>query len=107
MSNVHVLYAGNDTVLQLSELQDEVSGSFLDGADVSVTVADEQGNPVGGATWPMSLVHVAGSKGIYRTTLPYTLDLQPGRRYSAYAVAHAGPGLHAEWQIECVARTRN
>lgn len=107
MSNVHVLYAGNDTVLQLEGLQDEVSGNYLDGANVLVTVSDDQGNPVGGAAWPVSLAIVPESKGIYRVTLPFTLDLQPGKRYIADVTADAGPGLHAEWQLDCVARSRN
>lgn len=106
MSNIHILYVGTDTVLQLDSLQNEIGGTFLANATVVVTLADDQGNEVAGATWPQSMVHVAGSKGVYRTTLPFSLGLVADRRYVAQVVADAGPGLHAEWKMECIARDR-
>lgn len=107
MSNVQILYVGNDMVLELDGLKDDVSGNAANNADVSVTLFDEQGAPVEGGTWPQSLVHVSGGNGLYRTTLPYTLTLTQGRRYTATVVADAGPGLHAEWEMEVMARHRN
>lgn len=107
MSNIHALYVDNDMVLQIDDLKDEITGAAATTAAVSVTLSDEQGNEVLGAQWPLSLVHVAGSNGTYRTTLPYTLEVTPGARYVATVVADAGPGLHAEWEVEVVARVRN
>jgi hypothetical protein len=107
MSTIHVLYLGNDTVLQLDALQNDVSGEYLDHAEVLVTLTDDQGNEISGAAWPKSMVHVAGTRGMYRVTLPYSLDLVTGRRYTALLAVDAGPGLHAEWELECVARSRN
>lgn len=106
MSTVHILYAGNDTILQLDGLQADAAGAFLSNAQVLVTLSDDQGNPVNGAAWPVSMVYLTGSRGLYRVTLPFTLDLQPGRRYVADITADAGPGLHAEWTLDCVARAR-
>lgn len=107
MSNVHILYVGNDTVLQMENLQDDIGGTFVGRADVQATLVDDQGNEVAGAIWPLSLVYLEGSKGMYRLTLPYTLALTPNRRYVVQVVADAGPGLHAEWAMECVAKARN
>lgn len=107
MSNINVLFVDNDNVLEIQGLKDEVGAAFLAAAAVSVTLSDEQGLAVQGADWPLSLAYVDGSRGEYRATLPYTLDLTANRRYTALIVADAGPGRHAEWSLGCVAKTRS
>lgn len=106
MSNVHILYIDNDNVFQVEDVQDEVGGDYLTNAAVAVTVSDAQGNAVGGAGWPLSLVYVPASRGVYRATLPYTMDLQLNQRYSMLVTVDGGPGLHAEWTLDCIARAR-
>lgn len=106
MSNVSVIYTGNDTVLEVANLINGLTGEPLNGADVSVTLLDADDAEVEGETWPRSLIYVADSRGVYRYTLPYTLSLVLGGRYTATVVADAGPGLRARWSMECVARAR-
>lgn len=106
MSNVHILYADNDTVLEVDRLRNGLSGEFLNTADVSVTLLEDDGTPVDGVSWPLSLAYVSGTEGLYRVTIPYTLGLVPNRRYLAELVADDGPGLHSQWEVECVARKR-
>lgn len=106
MSNITVIFTGNDTVLEVAKLQNGQTGEALNTADVSVTLLDAAGQPVDGVSWPLSLLHVAGSAGLYRVTLPYTLPLQPNARYTAAIAINGGPGLYASWELECVARER-
>ena len=107
MSNIHILYTDNDTVLEVDSLRNDVTGDFMNGADVSVTLLDSTGSQVAGDTWPKSLIYVVGSRGVYRVTLGYALSLTANGRYTAQIVADAGPGLRASWNMDCVARARN
>jgi hypothetical protein len=107
MSNIAILYVGNDSVLEVAALKNELTGADLNAAAVTVQLKDSTGVDVAGETWPKNMAYVAGSKGIYRATLPYTLALAAGGRYVATIVADAGAGLRAEWFVECQARMRN
>lgn len=106
MSNLQTLYIGNDSLLDVASLRNEANGDYLDAASVSVQLFDQDQVPVAGADWPMALAYVAGSRGLYRVTLPYSLSLSDGARYTARIVADAGPGLRAQWDMACVARAR-
>jgi hypothetical protein len=106
MSNVQILYIGNDTVLELESLRNELTGAYLNDATVTVTLEDTDGVDVAGDTWPVTMAHVASSDGLYRATLKYTLSLVEGRKYRAQITADAGAGLRAAWQVDCVARKR-
>lgn len=106
MSNVNIVYTGNDTVLEVKGLKNEVTGAFLNSATVTATLVDDDGNQVAGETWPKTLEYVADSDGIYRATLPYTLSLAAGGRYEANISVNAGAGLRASWSLPVVARSR-
>jgi hypothetical protein len=106
MSNVSILFVGNDTVLEVRELKGEVVGDFLNAATVTATLVDAAGAQVAGETWPKTLTYVTGSDGIYRATLPYTLSLTAGGRYTANISVNAGAGLRAAFSLPCVARAR-
>ena len=106
MSNVNILYTGNDTVLEVSGLKNEVSGAFLNSAAVTATLVDADGDQVAGETWPKTLVYVESSDGTYRATLPYTMALAAGGRYVAQISVNAGSGLRASFALPCVARGR-
>lgn len=106
MSNVTILYIGNDTILELERLKNDLTGAYLNSAAVAVTLLQDGGAPVGGETWPKTLAYVAGSKGVYRATLPATLVLTPNQRVTAQVTANAGVGLQGQWTLDCVARSR-
>lgn len=106
MSNVNILYTGNDTVLEVKGLKNEVDGTFLNAASVAATLVDAEGDEVAGETWPKALSYVSGSDGIYRATLPYTLSLVAGGRYVAQVSINGGSGLRASFSLPCVARGR-
>jgi hypothetical protein len=106
MSNIHVLHVGNDAILEVQNLKNELSGASLNAATVTVTLVDADGEQVTGDTWPKTMAYVAGSNGTYRCTLVYGLGLVDGERYTAQITANAGAGLRAVWDMECVARPR-
>lgn len=106
MSTIQTLLIGNDTIFEISRLKDDVAGAFVNDAVVTVTLVDADGAAVAGDTWPKSMAYVAGSSGIYRATLPYTLELAENGRYDAEVAVNAGEGLRAAWTVECVARKR-
>lgn len=106
MSNPYTLYMGSDTILELAGLKNELNGADLNAATVTVTLRDADGQEVGGETWPKALTYVAGSKGVYRATLPHTLALVANARYTGVVTADGGAGLRARWDIECIARLR-
>lgn len=107
MSNVTVLFVGNDTVLEVKGLKNEVTGAFLNAATVTATLVDAQGSEVGGQSWPVTLAYVTDSDGIYRGTLSYAMSLTATSRYTAQVTADGGAGLRASWDVPCTARTRD
>lgn len=106
MSNIQTLYVGNDTILEVGSLKNELTGAFLNSAAVTVTVTDMSGVEVSGDTWPKTMAYLTGSDGVYRATLLHGLALVAGTRYQAEVAADAGTGLYASWTIDCVARDR-
>lgn len=106
MSTAATLYVGNDSVVEVALLKNELTALELDAATVTVRLRDIEGQDVSGQVWPLTMLYVPASVGTYRATLPYTLPLVPNKRYVATIVADAGPGLRAEWDMQCVALSR-
>ncbi len=106
MSQVHHLFIGTTNALELDELQNEVTGEYINNAGVTVTLRDANDAEVAGATWPMAMSYVADSDGLYRAFLPDTLSLLPDARYTADIVATAGASLVGKWVLDVVAKTR-
>lgn len=107
MSNITTIYVDNDSVLEVIGLRNEQTGADINSATVTAHLRTTNGADVDGETWPKAMEYIDGSDGIYRVTLPYTLELAAGGRYVATIVADAGAGLRAEWLVECVARNRS
>lgn len=106
MSTITVLYVGNDNILEVCHVRNELTGDFINDATVEVSLFDVAGEEVAGGTWPKSLVYVTDSKGVYRTMLPAVLTLLPNARYVAEVEATAA-GTVGKWTLNCVARVRD
>lgn len=104
--DVQTLYVGNDMLLEVSGLRDDVTGDYLNAATVTVTLKDSAGVNVTGETWPLALAYVTSSNGVYRATLKDTLSLTANARYVATVIADGGEGKRAQWELDVVARTR-
>lgn len=107
MSNIHIILDNNDSVIEVFDLKNELTGAFLNAAAVTVTLKDSAGVDVVGDTWPKTMTYETASNGMYRATLAYNLATTAGSRYTAVVIADAGAGLRAEWNLECVCRVRN
>lgn len=107
MSNeAQILFFGNDNLIELRGLKNEVAGTYLNAATVTVTLKDSDGDNVAGASWPMTMSYVASSNGIYRATLPSTLSVVEDGRYTAVVAVNGGAGLVARWDLPCLCRDR-
>jgi hypothetical protein len=102
-----IIYYQNDTVLEVRDLRNGVTGDYLDQAALSVTVYDSTGAQVAGAAWPLAMSYVAASNGKYRVTLPAALALQKRDKYTAVILADGGVGLDARWEIELSCQQRS
>ena len=102
-----VLYFGNDMILEVRGLQNEVTGAYLNSATVTVTLIDKVGAQVAGASWPMSMAYVAASDGVYRATLPYSLSVTRNARYTAIVDINAGTGQRARFDVPVLCKTRD
>ena len=101
-----ILLADNDMIFEVRGLANEVTGSYLNAATVTCTLKDSGGAAVSGQSWPLTMSYVASSNGIYRATLPYTLDLVANGRYTLELDVNGGAGLRGKWEIPCLCRVR-
>ncbi len=106
MSDMEVIYYGNDNMLELRGLKNAASGAYENSATVEVTLKDDDGAEVTGETWPLALGYVSGSDGNYRNTLKDTLSLVENEKYTAEITANAGAGLLGYWEIPIRCRMR-
>lgn len=106
MSEIATIYLGNDNVLEVTDLTNEVTGDMISSATVTVTLTDESGVTVVGDTFPKTMEYVAGSNGVYRTTLIDTLTLARNARYIAKISANGGGGLMGYWEKDLICKVR-
>jgi hypothetical protein len=106
MSHAEVLYEGNDMLLEVSGLRNLLTNGYLNTATVAATLKDDAGVDVVGLTWPVALLYVANSDGLYSANLPANLSIVAGDRCTLEVTADAGAGLKAAWTLDCVVRTR-
>jgi len=106
MSEVASLYFGNDMVLELAELANEVTGAYINNATVTVTLVDDAGVTVTGDSFPKAMSYVANSNGLYRTTLLDTLNVTRNARYVAQISANGGGGLQGYWEKDLICKVR-
>jgi hypothetical protein len=98
------LYIDNNAVAELKGLTNSVTGAIDTGATVNVTILDQSGTAVSGATWPVAMAHASG--GTYRATLSSSLALIHGRKYTALVNATGSGGEVGEWNCPVIALDR-
>lgn len=98
------IYLGNDTVIEVTGLQNAVDSSYLNAATVTVTINDSAGTEVVSS---QALSYVAASNGNYRATLDKALiaSLTIGSRYFAIITA-AESGIDAQWRMPLLMQYR-
>jgi hypothetical protein len=101
------ILVGNDNLIEVLDLKNVATGSYINNATVTVTLKDAASVNVTGQSWPVTLNYVAASNGKYRATLVDTLPLVVDETYYATVVADAGDGLKATWaNVPVVAQQR-
>ncbi len=73
-----VVYIGNTLVLELADeqgdgLRDGVTGAYVSDATVTARLKTAAGVDLAGQSWPLSMLYVAGSRGVYRGLLSSSL----------------------------------
>lgn len=101
-----VVYVGNTNLIELTGLKSAAEGSYVNNADVTVTVKDKDSNEVSGQTWPATMNYVATSNGNYRGILEDDLALVDGTMYFAHIDADAGENRIGHWEFAFVPKTR-
>ncbi len=101
-----IVYVGNTNLIEVVGLKSAVEGSFVNDADVSVTVKDASGTNVSGQTWPTTLAYIAASDGLYRGILEDDLALVDGAQYYAHVDADGGADRVGHWEFAFVPKTR-
>jgi hypothetical protein len=92
-------FVANTNVLDLIGLKNEIAGTFINNAVVTVTIKDDKGVNVGGATWPMTMAYVAASDGDYRAFLSEDLSFLAKAKYIAAIDADGGTNLVGHWEL--------
>jgi hypothetical protein len=96
------LFTLSDNLIQITGLINEVSGAYINDATVTATVVKKSDRTeVAGVTWPIAVVYVAASDGIYRGTLPYTMDIADREKLIVLLEIDGGAGLvqHRECSV--------
>jgi len=103
---MNVLLVGNDHTVNISGVQDERSGAYLNNIDVKVWIKDRSGVNVAGETWPLTLDYVADSNGDYIGNIEDGVELIHGRTYVVEIRAEAPGDLIGFWHYKVMAQWR-
>ena len=95
------LFEGNDLTVELTELKDGQTGKLLLGATVSVTLKDQSGTNLTGATFPLNMAYVANSRGNYRVILPAAIVMVEDDLVDVI-IAATDSGITGEWFFDKV-----
>ena len=98
------LSPANTQVIQITELQDQVTGIFLQNAQVSATLYDQRGNP-DPVLQNINMVYQPGTDGTYLGTVPATFNAKLGGGYKLVVIA-VQAGVQAEYTIPTIVQLR-
>ena len=80
------LIVGSTNVISIPLLQNELDGTPVTGADVDLTLYDEETDAeLTGVVWPVAMNHVSG--GLYRGVVSVNLNITHNQRVRAVALA--------------------
>lgn len=88
------LFTLSDNLVKITGLINEVSGSYINDADITATVIYKSDRTeVSGVTWPIPVSYVAASDGNYLGTLPYTMGIVNRDKLIVLLEIDGGAGL--------------
>lgn len=98
MSCTLVIEHGNSAVLQAT-VRNALTGEYVANAVVTARVLNAARQEVAGIAWPVPLIYISGSNGVYRALLPASIELFPGLPYTA-EITIEEPGASAVRVLE-------
>lgn len=101
-----VVYVDNSNVIELRGLKLAIENTYVNDADVTVTVKDSAGADVAGQAWPTTMDYVAASNGIYRAIVEEAAELVADETFYAFIDADAGAQRIGHWEFAFVPKVR-
>jgi hypothetical protein len=98
------LYPNNTQVIQITELQDQITGLFLTNAQVTATLLDQKGTP-DAILNNIVMSYVPGSDATYQGTVPSSFNASLGGGYTLQVIA-VQAGVQAEYSIPAIVQLR-
>lgn len=101
------LFVGNSNIVELEELTNTVTELHDDGATVTLTLLEADGDEVDGEIWPINMGYDAGDQ-TYRVVMSSAIDIVSGRYYTAVvrAVGSAVGSPVGMWSVRVRAEDR-
>ena len=100
------VFVGNDTVLEYGGLRDGITFQVITDATLEVTINDLAGDPVAGITWPVTLIPVADTDGVYRAVMDKAVAVVAGTDYRAELTIAASGSRDGAFSIPFTAKRR-
>lgn len=95
----NIFFDNTDHVVTVDGLEDALNpGTYINAADVEITLTDLSDTKINGEVWPLTLTYVAASNGKYKALLRDTLDVAEGDVVKVLITADNGAGYHREWR---------
>lgn len=93
------VYISNTNILEVRGLQESISGDYVNSlSTVTVAIVDECGQPVSGASWPITMIYTPGTDGDYRAVIPSSTSFSSGEAYFAEISVNAGVNKIGFWR---------
>lgn len=99
-------FIANTNVLDLVGLHSEVEDTYINNAEVTVTVYDKEDEEVEGMTWPATMDYVTATNGNYRLILEDDLGFAHNQTYKAHIDANGGANRIGHWEFSFKTTTR-
>ena len=99
------LWVNNDNTIEVNSLRNTLTNVTDNSASVELTIADLEGTPVSGQTWPLILQNIA--PGRYVTTVGVSVVIEEEQDYLAVIVVTGSAGEYANWRLTCRAKRRD
>lgn len=104
------LYPLNTQVIQVTEVQDQVTGQFLQGATVTATLYNSRNVP-DPVLNNIAMNYVPGTDGTYQGTVPQSFDppdYNPPVNQGGYqlVITAVQAGVQAQWTIPVIIQPR-
>lgn len=110
MSRRSAIFVANTNVLDVEILTSAIEDTFINDADMEVTIKDARGVAVDAdpenSIWPLAMDYVTASDGWYRAIIPHDLPFVADVQYFAHIEADAGTERVAHWEFPFIPKTR-